>query len=175
MKIIDNFTLENLPGKVHKPEIIDRFFNLINTSQKREWQESSTRSNFLFNGENTGASIAGIELRAQFHHRNGYVLFTDYDYYEGAQTYISFLNFDFEILDSLVLDGMFSQIGYAFDFEVLRADEIEFSIYEEKRKRRLRIISPPAAEFPADCSQLTARSVRGHFRKHYLKLETENL
>ncbi len=70
---------------------------------------------------------------------------------------------------------MFSQIGFAFDFEVLSADEIEFSIYEEKRKRRLRIISPPAAKFPADCSQLTARSVRGHFRKHYLKLETENL
>ena len=175
MTIIDNFTLENLPGKVHKPDIIDRFFNLTKIAQKSEWQEDSARSKVLFDGEITGATLDGVELRAQFRHRDGCVLFTDYDYYEGAETYISFLNFDFEVLDTLTLDGMFSRIGFAFGFEVLSADGIEFSIYEEKRKRRLKIISPPAAASPANCSELTARSFHGHFTKHYLKLETETI
>lgn len=132
MTIVDNFTLENLPGRIHKPDIIDRFFNLVKTSQKTEWQEDSARSAVLFDGEITGAPLDGVELRAQFRHRDGYVLFTGYDYYSGAETYISFLNFDFEVLDTLTLDGMFSRIGFAFGFEVLSADEIEFSIYEKK-------------------------------------------
>lgn len=173
MTAIENFTLANLPGAVQKPDLTDRFFNLFSRVEKKEWQEPETRSRVLFDGQQNGAEINGISTRAQFRHRDGYVLFTAYDGYADEETYVSFLDFDFKVLDELTLDGFFSRGGSAFDFTVVSADTIEFSIYQEEEKRRLKIYNPPAAEFPANCAELTARSLSRHFSKHYLKLETE--
>lgn len=172
MDLIENFTLEKLPGKVEKLDLFDHFFNLFSRVKKEEWQKYPMRSKVLFDGRATNSELDGTDLRAQFKHRGGYVLFTANDGYDTDETYISFLNFDFCVMDSLTLDGCFNRIGFASDFTITAADEIEFLIYEEVRKRRLKIISPPAAEFPENFQQLTARSLGGHFKKHYLKMET---
>ncbi|MDQ2745994.1 MAG: hypothetical protein M3T96_01900 [Acidobacteriota bacterium] len=173
MTAIENFTLENLPGKIWKPDLFDRFFNLFNRRQTTVWQADSTRSEVLFDGTRSETSVDGTELKAQFKHRSGYVLFTANDCCETEEIFISFLDFDCKPLDNLMLDGLFSSLGFAFGFKIISADAIEFSIYQEEKKRRLKIISPPAAEFPVNCAALTARSVKRHFSKHYLKLEIE--
>ena len=175
MTVLDNFTLEHLPGKIHKLDFTDRFFNFLKSSKKNEWQDHPAHSKVLFDGKPTGVELAGTELKAQFGHRDGYVLFTAYDYYDGEEIYISFLNFNFEVIDELTLDGVFSRTGFASDFKILSTDKIEFSIYGEKEKRRLTVSSPPTAEFPTDFAELTARSLSRHLSKHYLKLETENI
>lgn len=173
LTVIDNFTLANLPGTIHKPGFTDQFFNLFTSPKNTPWREDSTHSQLLFNGTETIAGVRGIELRAQFRHRFGYILFTAYDYFDGEETYISFLDFDFKILDELILGRLFNQIGFAFDFEILSANEIGFSVYQEKKRRRLKINNLPKAKFPVSYAELTARSVCGHLSKHYLKLETE--
>ena len=175
MTVSDNFTLENLSGTIHKPDLIDRFFNLFSNLKKREYQEDSRRSEVLFDGQRSKAVVTGTDLKAQFKHHSGYILFTANDCYETEEVFISFLDFDCKLLDSLMLDGLFSSIGFASDFIIISADEIEFSVYQEEKKRKLRVISPPAAEVPVNVAELTARSICGHLSKHYLKLESETI
>ena len=175
METIDNFSLRELPGKIEKLDLFDHFFNLFSRVKKKEWQNHPTRSKVLFDGGATQSELTGTDLKAQFKHRRGYVLFTANDCYETEEVFISFLDFNCELLDSLMLDGLFSNIGFVSDFSIISANEIEFSVYQEEKKRRLKILSPPTAEFPTSCAELTARSVKRHLSKHYLKLEIETL
>jgi len=187
MIAVDNFALELLPGQIHKPDLFDRFFNLfqkpttievegikIKSSPNEEWQEDSTRSRLLFDGVPLGAELEGVELKAQFRHSTGYVLFTAYDWYDGEDTYIYFLTFDFEIRDEIHLGSLFYPVsGFAMDFKIAAENQIDFSIYEDDRTWRLTVFNSPRRTFFDVAFGETSRSVKWLLSKHNLKMETK--
>lgn len=187
MVAVDNFALELLPGKIHKPDLFDRFFNRfqepttieiegvkIESSPNEEWQEDSTRAKLIYDDKPLRTEVEGIELRAQFRSSTGYVLFTAYDWFDGTDTRIYFLTADFEIRDEIFLGTWSRPVpGFAADFQIASENQIDFSIYEDDRTWQLTVFDPPCRTFFDASFAETNRPLRWLLSEHYLKLETK--
>lgn len=145
MTAIENSTLEKLSGAIYKLDLIDHVFNLFSRLKRTERQEDSRRSALLLNGIRSKTIVDGTELKAQFKHRSGYVVFTGNDCCDTEKVFISFLDFNCNLLDNLRLDRLFSNTGFASNFTIVSADEIEFSIYQEEKRTAAENPQPAAS------------------------------
>lgn len=187
MVAADNFALELLPGRIHKPDLFDRFFNAfqkpttieiegikITASPNGVWQENSTRARLLFDGKPLRAEVEGDELRAQFRCALGYVLVTAYDWFDGTDSYIYFLTFDLKIQDEIHVGNVFYPLsGFTRDFQIVSENQLNFSIYDDDRTWLLTVFNAPRRTF-FDCSfgEEINRPLKWLLAEHYLKLET---
>lgn len=185
MVAVENFALELLPGQIHRPDLFDRFFYSfqkpttieiegieITASPNGVWQENPTRARLLFDGNPLRAEVEGIELIAQFRHARGYILIAAYDWFDGEDTYIYFLTFDFVIRDEIHVGGGFHlPLGFAANFQIISENQLNFSIDDDDRTWQLTVLDRPRRTFfGCSCGEIK-RPLKWLLSEHYLKLE----
>lgn len=151
MNIIEKFTLELLPTKEGEPE----------------------KSKLFYEDEETGVTLDGFVLDAQYAHKDKYVLFVTYDSPFAEHLHIYLLDGRFQKIDEWQIGQYWGQaVEHVHNLQIVSDNKLQFSFFNDELWL-LTVAEEPQFVLPKlPLFSLSWKPLRFKFAPGYLQLQT---
>ncbi|EMJ91697.1 hypothetical protein [Leptospira alstonii] len=141
-------------------------FDFIKNIKKTEYVNTSIT--LIFKDKNTGILLQGERLAAQFQCPWGYLLITDFNYYDGVDYWYYFLNNALEIKD--VVSQPEDPVGYMEAIRMTEPHTLQFAFYTPRPDGTWRLELHPKPFWDMSPSVIRLRPLRFAFKKRTIVL-----